>query len=428
MKHEIKKLENSAVEIKISLTAEEVSPIKNEVLGELASKAEVPGFRKGKAPLDKVEAQFKDALKEEVTEKVLHKYYEEVVKAENIMPISYIHSLVTNLNDSFDLTFKVDVYPTVELGEYKGLEAEKETFEMTEEVLNKELEIMVNSKSKLEDTEAGHKAEMGDTVDLAFEGFVDGVPFEGGKSESHTLKLGSKMFIDNFEDQLVGYTAGQEGEINVTFPEQYHAADLAGKPAVFKVKINAIKKLVVPELNEELAKELGFESIEDLKTKKTEEIKAREEARIKNEYIGKLLDKVAANSKVEVPFSMVATEVKNRISEMENQLSAQGIGMDMYLQMTGMDRAKLENQIAPMAAGKVKVDLILEAIAKAENLEVSEEEITAKMTEVAKYYGMDLAKLEEELKTHNNYDNFKYTLKGECMMQKAIDLLVENAK
>ena len=299
---------------------------------------------------------------------------------------------------------------------------------MKEELLNKELEIMVNSKSKLEDTEAGHKAEMGDTVDLAFEGFVDGVPFEGGKSESHTLKLGSKMFIDNFEDQLVGYTAGQEGEINVTFPEQYHAADLAGKPAVFKVKINAIKKLVVPELNEELAKELGFESVEDLKTKKTEEIKAREEARIKNEYIGKLLDKVAANSKVEVPFSMVATEVKNRISEMENQLSAQGIGMDMYLQMTGMDRAKLENQIAPMAAGKVKVDLILEAIAKAENLEVSEEEVTAKMTEVARYYGMDLTKLEEELKAHNNYDNFKYTLKGECMMQKAIDLLVETAK
>lgn len=180
MKHEIKKLENSAVEIKISLTTEEVSPIKNEVLAELASKAEVPGFRKGKAPLDKVEAQFKDALKEEVTEKVLHKYYEEVVKAENITPISYIHSLVTNLTDAFDLTFKVDVYPTVELGEYKGLEVEKETFEMKEELLNKELEIMVNSKSKLEDTEAGHKAEMGDTVDLAFEGFVDGVPFEGG--------------------------------------------------------------------------------------------------------------------------------------------------------------------------------------------------------------------------------------------------------
>ena len=407
MKHEIKNLEHSAVEIKICLTGEELSPLKTEVLTAVAAKAEVPGFRKGKAPLDKVEAQFKDAVKEELTEKVLQKYYEEVVKEGNITPISYIHNVKVEMNENYELTFQVDVYPTVELGEYKGLEVEKETFEMTEEKLNKEIEIMVNSKSKLVDTEAGHKAVMGDTVDLAFEGFVDGVPFEGGKADSHVLKLGSKMFIDTFEDQLVGYEAGQEGEVNVTFPEQYHAANLAGKPAVFKVKVNSIKTLVTPELNDELAKELGFESVEDLKAKKAEEVKAREEARIKNEYIGKLLDKVAATSKVDVPFSMIATEVKNRISEMEQQLSAQGIGMDMYLQMTGMDRAKLESQIAPMAAGKVKVDLILEAIAKAENIEVSEDEVTAKMTEVAKYYGMDLAKLEEELNKHKNYDNFK---------------------
>lgn len=404
MKHEIKNLEHSAVEIKICLTGEELSPLKTEVLTAVAAKAEVPGFRKGKAPLDKVEAQFKDAVKEELTEKVLQKYYEEVVKEGNITPISYIHNVKVEMNENYELTFQVDVYPTVELGEYKGLEVEKETFEMTEEKLNKEIEIMVNSKSKLVDTEAGHKAVMGDTVDLAFEGFVDGVPFEGGKADSHVLKLGSKMFIDTFEDQLVGYEAGQEGEVNVTFPEQYHAANLAGKPAVFKVKVNSIKTLVTPELNDELAKELGFESVEDLKAKKAEEVKAREEARIKNEYIGKLLDKVAATSKVDVPFSMIATEVKNRISEMEQQLSAQGIGMDMYLQMTGMDRAKLESQIAPMAAGKVKVDLILEAIAKAENIEVSEDEVTAKMTEVAKYYGMDLAKLEEELNKHKNYD------------------------
>lgn len=375
MKHEIKNLEHSAVEIKICLTGEELSPLKTEVLTAVAAKAEVPGFRKGKAPLDKVEAQFKDAVKEELTEKVLQKYYEEVVKEGNITPISYIHNVKVEMNENYELTFQVDVYPTVELGEYKGLEVEKETFEMTEEKLNKEIEIMVNSKSKLVDTEAG-----------------------------------------------------QEGEVNVTFPEQYHATNLAGKPAVFKVKVNSIKTLVTPELNDELAKELGFESVEDLKAKKAEEVKAREEARIKNEYIGKLLDKVAATSKVDVPFSMIATEVKNRISEMEQQLSAQGIGMDMYLQMTGMDRAKLESQIAPMAAGKVKIDLILEAIAKAENIEVSEDEVTAKMTEVAKYYGMDLAKLEEELNKHKNYDNFKYTIKGECVMQKAIDLLVETAK
>ena len=428
MKHELKKVANSAVEIKICLTAEEVKPVKDEVLKELAKKVEVPGFRKGHVPVSTVEAQFKDAVKEEVTDKVLHKYYEEVIKAENIMPISYINNVKANLGEEFDVTFTVDVYPEVTLGEYKGLEVEKETFEMTPEKLDAEITMMVNSKSKLEETEAGYKAQMGDTVDLAFEGFVDGVAFEGGKADSHVLKLGSKMFIDTFEEQLVGYEAGQEGEVNVTFPAEYHAANLAGKPAVFKVKVNSIKKLVTPELNDELAKEFGFENVEDMKAKTEERIKAREEDRVKNQYIGKLLDKVSSTSTVEVPVSMIANEVRARITEMEQQLAAQGIGFDMYMQMTGMNRAKLEAQIAPMAAAKVKADLILEAIAKAEGIEVSEDEIKEKMTEIAKMYGMDLAKLEEELNKHKNYDNFKMTVQGECLMQKAIDVIVNNAK
>ena len=427
MKHELKKVANSAVEIKICLTAEEVKPVKDEVLKELAKKVEVPGFRKGHVPVSTVEAQFKDAVKEEVTDKVLHKYYEEVIKAENIMPISYINNVKANLGEEFDVTFTVDVYPEVTLGEYKGLEVEKETFEMTPEKLDAEITMMVNSKSKLEETEAGYKAQMGDTVDLAFEGFVDGVAFEGGKADSHVLKLGSKMFIDTFEEQLVGYEAGQEGEVNVTFPAEYHAANLAGKPAVFKVKVNSIKKLVT-ELNDELAKEFGFENVEDMKAKTEERIKAREEDRVKNQYIGKLLDKVSSTSTVEVPVSMIANEVRARIAEMEQQLAAQGIGFDMYMQMTGMNRAKLEAQIAPMAAAKVKADLILEAIAKAEGIEVSEDEIKEKMTEIAKMYGMDLAKLEEELNKHKNYDNFKMTVQGECLMQKAIDVIVNNAK
>lgn len=236
------------------------------------------------------------------------------------------------------------------------------------------------------------------------------------------------MFIDTFEEQLVGYEAGQEGEVNVTFPAEYHAANLAGKPAVFKVKVNSIKKLVTPELNDELAKEFGFENVEDMKAKTEERIKAREEERVKNQYIGKLLDKVSSTSTVEVPVSMIANEVRARIAEMEQQLAAQGIGFDMYMQMTGMNRAKLEAQIAPMAAAKVKADLILEAIAKAEGIEVSEDEIKEKMTEIAKMYGMDLAKLEEELNKHKNYDNFKMTVQGECLMQKAIDVIVNNAK
>ncbi|MGL4897727.1 MAG: trigger factor, partial [Cetobacterium sp.] len=327
-----------------------------------------------------------------------------------------------------EITFKVDVYPEITLGEYKGLEVEKETFQMTDDLLDKEIENMLNAKSKLEDAAEGHKAEMGNTVDLAFEGFIDGVPFEGGKADSHQLKLGSKMFIDTFEDQLVGYTVGQEGEINVTFPAEYHAEALAGKPATFKVKINSIKTLAKPELNDEFAKEAGFESVEDLKAKKTAEITAREEARIQNNFVGKLIQKVVADSKVDVPKSMVVREVENRMAEMNQQLAMQGMDLDQYLKMTGMTKEQAFNQIAPMAHNKVQVDLVLEAIAKAENLEVTAEELNAKVEEIAKMYGMTKEQLEAELNKNSNLDEFNHSLKTESLAQKAVEVIVNNAK
>lgn len=428
MKHELKKIEHSAVEIKVTLTAEELSPIKSEVVKTLATKVEVPGFRKGHAPLNKVEAAFADAIKEEVVESVLKANFEKIVAEEKIAPVSFIYDLVADMKDTLELTFKVDVYPEVTLGEYKGLEVEKESFQMTDDLLNKEIENMLNAKSKLEDAPEGHKAEMGNTVDLAFEGFVDGVPFEGGKADSHQLKLGSKMFIDTFEDQLVGYTVGQEGEVNVTFPAEYHAEALAGKPATFKVKINSIKTLAKPELTEEFAKEAGFESVEDLKAKKTTEITAREEARIQNNFVGKLIQKVVANSKVDVPKSMVVREVENRMAEMNQQLAMQGMDLDQYLKMTGMTKEQAFNQIAPMAHNKVQVDLVLEAIAKAENLEVTAEELNAKVEEIAKMYGMTKEQLEAELNKNSNLDEFNHSLKTESLAQKAVEVIVNNAK
>lgn len=428
MKHELKKIEHSAVEIKVTLAAEELSPIKSEVVKTLATKVEVPGFRKGHAPLNKVEAAFADAIKEEVVESVLKANFEKIVAEEKIAPVSFIYDLVADMKDTLELTFKVDVYPEVTLGEYKGLEVEKESFQMTDDLLNKEIENMLNAKSKLEDAPEGHKAEMGNTVDLAFEGFVDGVPFEGGKADSHQLKLGSKMFIDTFEDQLVGYTVGQEGEVNVTFPAEYHAEALAGKPATFKVKINSIKTLAKPELTEEFAKEAGFESVEDLKTKKTAEITAREEARIQNNFVGKLIQKVVANSKVDVPKSMVVREVENRMAEMNQQLAMQGMDLDQYLKMTGMTKEQAFNQIAPMAHNKVQVDLVLEAIAKAENLEVTAEELNAKVEEIAKMYGMTKEQLEAELNKNSNLDEFNHSLKTESLAQKAVEVIVNNAK
>lgn len=428
MKHELKKIEHSAVEITLTLTAEELSPIKSEVIKTLATKVEVPGFRKGHAPLNKVEAAFADAIKEEVVDSVLKANFEKIVAEEKIAPVSFIYDLVANMKDSLEITFKVDVYPEITLGEYKGLEVEKETFQMTDDLLDKEIENMLNAKSKLEDAQEGHKAEMGNTVDLAFEGFIDGVPFEGGKADSHQLKLGSKMFIDTFEDQLVGYTVGQEGEINVTFPAEYHAEALAGKPATFKVKINSIKTLAKPELTEEFTKEAGFESVEDLKAKKTAEITAREEARVQNNFVGKLIQKVVADSKVDVPKSMVVREVENRMAEMNQQLAMQGMDLDQYLKMTGMTKEQAFNQIAPMAHNKVQVDLVLEAIAKAENLEVTAEELNTKVEEIAKMYGMTKEQLEAELNKNSNLDEFNHSLKTESLAQKAVEVIVNNAK
>ncbi len=428
MTHELKKAEHSVAEIKISLTKEELAPIKSKIVTELSKVVEIPGFRKGNAPLDKVEVAFKDRVVDGVVREILKEKFDKIVGEEKIKPVSSIYNVVTKMENGFEMDFKVDLYPEVTLGEYKGLTAERETFEMSDEILNKEIDNLLSSKAKLEDTTEGYKAEMGDVVDLAFEGFVDGVAFEGGKSNSYQLKLGTKSFIDSFEEQLVGYTTGQEGEVNVTFPAEYHVKELAGKPAVFKVKINSIKKFAKPELNDELAKEVGFESVVDLKTKITENIKNREEARIKNMFIGKLLQQVVANSKMEIPSSMVVREIENRMADMEQQLAMQGMNLEQYFKMTGMTREMMFNQIAPMAHNKVQIDLILAEIAKLEKVEISNEELEKKMEDVANMYRMTKEQLRQELIKAGNFDNFKASLENELRAEKAAEIVVNNAK
>ena len=428
MKHEIKKLEKSAVEIVISLTKEEAAPLKKEILSNAQKTAEIPGFRKGHAPLDQIEAKYADGIKEELTDRVLKQYYPEVIKAEELKPVSPVYNVTAKEEEGFAVTFTVDVFPEVTLGEYKGVEIEKTVFEMTEDKLNEEIERMLNAKAELKDAEEGYKAQMGDTVDLAFEGFVDGVAFEGGKADSHQLKLGSKMFIDTFEDQLVGYTVGQEGEVNVTFPAEYHAANLAGKPAVFKVKINSIKVENKPELNDEFAKANGFESVEDMKNKKREEVAKRGEENAKHENRGKMLRKIADASVVEIPQSLIIREVEGRLAELEQQLSMQGMNLEQYFKMTGMTMDTVFAQLAPMSENKVKLDLILDKIAADEKLEVSEEEIKAKTEDVAKMYGMTSETLKEELDKTKRYNEFLNSLKMDLLMSKAIEFIEANAK
>jgi len=426
MKYEVKKLEKSAVEVKLHLDAAEVSPLVDKVLKHVGEHAEVAGFRKGHVPKEALMANYKDHIESDVANDAINAHFPEIVEKEKLEPVSYVRLKEIVLKDELDLTFDIDVYPEFTLGNYKGLEAEKKTFEMTDDLLNTELEMMQRNHSKLVEVEdASYKAQLEDTVDLAFEGFMDGVPFPGGKAESHLLKLGSKSFIDNFEDQLVGYTKGQEGEITVKFPEEYHAPELAGKPAQFKVKINAIKQLREPELNDEFAKELGYESLEDLKNKTKEETIKRENDRIENEYVGALLDKLMETTTIDVPVSMVQAEIQNKL---EYQLSMQGFKMDDYLKMMGGNIDTFAAQLAPAAEKKVKVDLILDKIARENKFEASEEELKERMEEVAKMYGMDVPTLEEELKKNNNLDNFKASVKYDIVMKKAIDEVVKNAK
>lgn len=429
MNYEVKKLEKSAVEVKLHLTAEEVKPIVDKVLAHVGEHAEVAGFRKGHAPKEALMANYKDHIESDVANDAINANFPEIVDKEKLEPVSYVRLKEINLKDDLNLTFDIDVYPQFELGNYKGLEAEKKSFEMTDDLLNEELEIMVRNHAKLEEVEdPAYKAQLDDTVDLAFEGFMDGVPFPGGKAESHLLKLGSKSFIDNFEEQLVGYTKGQEGEITVKFPEEYHAPELAGKPAQFKVKINAIKKLRQPELNDEFAKELGYASLDELKAKTKEETIKRENDRIENEYVSALLDKLMETTTIDVPVSMVQAEIQNRLKELEYQLSMQGFKMDDYLKMMGGNVETFAAQLTPAAEKKVKIDLILDKIAKENNFEATDEELSQRMEEVAKMYGMDVSTLEEELKKNNNLDNFKASVKYDIVMKKAIDEVVKESK
>jgi len=429
MNYEVKKLENSVVEITLKVEGTEVSTAKKNAIKKIAKDVEIPGFRKGHAPESAIESHHEGVIKEEITDAILKAHYEAILKDGQINPVDYIKTTKVELNgDKFAVTFMVDVFPEIKLGEYKGLEATKEVFEMNDEIVNKEIEMMVSSKSNLEDAPEGHKAELNDTLDLAFEGFVDGVAFEGGKSESHMLKLGTKSFIDTFEDQLVGYEKGQEGEIVVNFPTEYNAENLAGKEATFKVKINAIKVAVTPELNDEFAVEAGFESVEDLKTKKATEIKNREEARVEGEYRQNLLNQILANTEMTLPLSMIAREIKGRVAEMENQLKSQGMNLEMYLQMSGSTMEQLNDQIKPMAIEKIKLDLILDEIAKIEKIELSDEELETKLAEVASMYKMDSDKLKEELTKANNLENFKMNLKTDATLQKTVEFIQSQAK
>ncbi|MEQ6075795.1 trigger factor [Bacillus subtilis] len=407
----------------VEVDAETFKTALDDAFKKVVKQVSIPGFRKGKIPRGLFEQRFGvEALYQDALDILLPVEYPKAVEEAGIEPVDRPEIDVEKIEkgESLIFTAKVTVKPEVKLGEYKGLGIEKDDTTVTDEDVQNELKALQERQAELVVKEEG-AVEEGNTVVLDFEGFVDGEAFEGGKAENYSLEVGSGSFIPGFEDQLVGLEEGAEKDVEVTFPEEYHAEELAGKPAVFKVKIHEIKAKELPELDDEFAKDID-EEVETL-AELTEKTKKRLEEAKENEADAKLREelvlKASENAEIDVPQAMVDTELDRMLKEFEQRLQMQGMNLELYTQFSGQDEAALKEQMKEDAEKRVKSNLTLEAIAKAENLEVSDEEVEAELTKMAEAYNMPVENIKQAI---GSTDAMKEDLK----VRKAIDFLVEN--
>ncbi|MCY7864121.1 trigger factor [Bacillus spizizenii] len=407
----------------VEVDAETFKTALDDAFKKVVKQVSIPGFRKGKIPRGLFEQRFGvEALYQDALDILLPVEYPKAVEEAGIEPVDRPEIDVEKIEkgESLIFTAKVTVKPEVKLGDYKGLGVEKDDATVTDEDVQNELKALQERQAELVVKEEG-AVEEGNTVVLDFEGFVDGEAFEGGKAENYSLEVGSGSFIPGFEEQLVGLEAGAEKDVEVTFPEEYHAEELAAKPAVFKVKIHEIKAKELPELDDEFAKDID-EEVETL-AELTEKTKKRLEEAKENEADAKLREelvlKASENAEIDVPQAMVDTELDRMLKEFEQRLQMQGMNLELYTQFSGQDEAALKEQMKEDAEKRVKSNLTLEAIAKAENLEVTDEEVDAELTKMAEAYNMPVENIKQAI---GSTDAMKEDLK----VRKAIDFLVEN--
>ncbi|MCI4137919.1 trigger factor [Bacillus vallismortis] len=407
----------------VEVDAETFKTALDDAFKKVVKQVSIPGFRKGKIPRGLFEQRFGvEALYQDALDILLPVEYPKAVEEAGIEPVDRPEIDVEKIEkgESLIFTAKVTVKPEVKLGEYKGLGIEKDDATVTDEDVQNELKALQERQAELVVKEEG-AVEEGNTVVLDFEGFVDGEAFEGGKAENYSLEVGSGSFIPGFEEQLIGLEAGAEKDVEVTFPEEYHAEELAGKPAVFKVKIHEIKAKELPELDDEFAKDID-EEVETL-AELTEKTKKRLEEAKENEADAKLREelvlKASENAEIDVPQAMVDTELDRMLKEFEQRLQMQGMNLELYTQFSGQDEAALKEQMKEDAEKRVKSNLTLEGIAKAENLEVSDEEVDAELSKMAEAYNMPVENIKQAI---GSTDAMKEDLK----VRKAIDFLVEN--
>lgn len=409
----------------VELPAETVNAALDQAFKKVVKEINVPGFRKGKMPRQMFEQRFgAESLYQDALEILINENYPKAIVEANVEPVDQpeIDFEKIEKNAPFTFTAKLVLRPEVELGEYKGLEVTKQPTEVTEEEITAAIEAQQARLAELVIKEDG-AIENGDTAVIDFEGFANGEAFEGGKGDNYALEIGSGSFIPGFEEQLVGAKAGESKEVEITFPEEYHAAELAGKPATFKVTIHEVKAKELPELNDELATEIDPEvkSLDELRTKLTEQAKAEKVQVAESTLRDELVEKAAANATIDIPNGMIETEINRMMQEFEQRLQQQGMNLELYFQFSGQDEAALREQMTADAESRVRVSLVLEAIAAAENLEVTEAALEVELEKMSAQFNMDA----EQIKTALGGTSI---LEHDIKIQNTVELLVENAK
>lgn len=423
----VERVENEAT-LKITAPAAEVNAGYKKAVQKIADQANIPGFRKGKAPRAIIEMHYgKEAVKQEAFEIVANKAYSEALDQEKLIPVSdpKVEESTFEEGKDMELTIKVTLKPEPELGEYKGLHVEKKEVEVTDEQVDAQIKDMMGRDAKMVVAEEGAVIEKGDFAIIDFAGTVDGEPFSGGEGKGYPLEVGSNSFIPGFEDQLVGLSKGDSTDVEVTFPEDYFVKDLAGKEAIFKVNIQDVKRKELPELNDEyVASKTDFKTVEELRANYKERMQKAAEANAKAEYEHELIDLAVANAKFSVPEIMIEDKISQMVEEMKMSLESRKMSLDMYMQYTGLDMAKIRENQLPVAEENVKTDLVLDAIAKAEDIQVDMADVDAEIAAISAQHGASPEEVKKIIKGNGTMG----LLLANILRRKAAHVVIDSAK
>lgn len=417
--------EKNMVKLVIEATAEEFEAGLNTAYNKSKSKINVPGFRKGKAPRKIIEQLYgQEVFFEDAANAIIPDAYAKACIESELDIVSQPKISVTQLEKGKPFVFEAEVAvrPEVELGNYKGVEVSKIDTEATDADVEEEIKKVAEQNSRTITVE-DRAVKDGDMTVIDFEGFIDGEAFEGGKGENYPLTIGSHSFIDNFEDQIIGMNIGDEKEINVTFPEDYHAEELKGKPATFKVSVKEIKEKQLPDIDDDFAQDVSdFDTLDEYKADLKKKIAERKEAEAKKQKETEAIEKIVADSKMDIPQAMIDTQVTRMAEDFAQRLQQQGLSLEMYFKYTGLTAEKILDDMKPEAVKRIQNSLVLEAVAKAENIQVSDDEFNAELSKMAEMYKMEVDKIKEFMG-----ESEEKQMRDDIAIQKAVDLIVSSA-